>query len=154
MSELYGMAGHLIRRLHQISVALFSERLERAGVELTPVQFAALVSIDAHPGIDQATLAGLVAHDRATLGGVVDRLERKGLVRREISAHDRRARALHLSGAGRTLLRRARPLVEALQEDILAGLDAREQRELLRMLRKTVDAGNAASRAPLRVPRA
>ena len=45
MSEIYQMAGHLIRRLQQISVSVFTEHMRAAGYDLTPVQFAALSAI-------------------------------------------------------------------------------------------------------------
>ncbi len=52
-----------------------------AGIDLTPVQFAALTTVDDNPGVDQATLAGHIAY--VTIGRVVDRLVQKGLLRRE-----------------------------------------------------------------------
>lgn len=150
--EVYGMAGHLIRRLNQISVSIFGERLSAAGFDVTSVQFAALYSIEANPGIDQATLAGLIAYDRATIGGVVDRLENKGWVSRQVAKHDRRSRSLYLTEAGQQQLDLMKPIVRDLQSEILCGLDDKEKEELLRLLRKTTDAGNELSRAPLRVP--
>lgn len=148
--DFHAMPGHLIRRLNQISVALFAERMGRAGLRLTPVQFAALSALESNPGIDQASLAGLIAHDRATLGKVIDRLEARGLILRATAEHDRRAKTLALSAAGVSMLATARPIVEALQPAITAGLDADEQAEFLRLLSKVTLAGNALSRAPLR----
>ncbi len=104
MLELQDMAGHLIRRLHQISVSVFTERMRDAGFDLTPVQFATLAALEAHPDVDQATLAGLIAHDRVTIGGAVDRMEAKGLISRRVSPQDRRARRVRLTDAGRSTL--------------------------------------------------
>ncbi len=150
MPEIYEMAGHLIRRLNQISVSVFADRMAREGHELTSVQFAALTLIEADPGIDQATLAGAIAYDRATIGGVVDRLQHKGLIERTVSRKDRRARSLCLTDKGRQLIDEVRPIVWDLQKDILAGLDPSEQKDLLALLKKATDAGNALARAPLR----
>lgn len=150
--EFHTMPGHLIRRLHQISVALFMERMAAAGLNLTPVQYAALSAIRDHPGIDQATVAGLVAYDRATLGKVIDKLDARGLVRRETSRVDRRAKELTLTETGMALLEEACPHVAALQDDIVGGLDAEEQKTLLRLMQKATLAGNALSRAPLKSP--
>lgn len=150
--DIYTMPGHLIRRLNQISGALFAERMAAAGLNLTPVQFAALGAIRAHPGIDQASVAGLIAYDRATLGKVIDRLEARGLVRRGISRADRRARELTLTAGGQAALAAAMPHVEAVQPEILAGLDAAEKDQFLRLLEKATLAGNAQSRAPLKPP--
>lgn len=150
MLEIYAMPGHLIRRLNQIAVALFAERMAEAGLTLTPVQYAALVAIEAHPGIDQATVSGLVAYDRATLGKVIDRLESRGHITRRTATRDRRARELRLTPEGEALLHRARPLVQALQPEILAGLTEDERQRFLDLAEKATLAGNDLSRAPLR----
>lgn len=150
MLDIHKMAGHLIRRLNQISVSVFSDRVGQAGFDVTPVQFSALVAIAAHPGLDQATLAGLIAYDRVTIGGVVDRLEQKAYVQRVVSPRDRRARELHLTDKGRDVLAALGPVVQALQSDILGGLTAPERETFLKLLEKATDAGNELSRAPLR----
>lgn len=153
MSEFFDMAGHLVRRLHQISVAVFAERMTEAGIALTPVQFAALSAISERPGVDQATLAAVVAYDRATLGGVVDRLHQKGLIARQVGTSDRRARVLSLTEAGQTLLAAARPTVTALQDEILSGLDGQERAALIELLKKATRTGAVAAAAPSRPAR-
>ncbi len=137
-AELYSMPGHLIRRLHQASQAIFDGEVAAAGVDLTSVQFAALTMIAANPGIDQARLATAIAFDRATTGGVIDRLEAKGFVRREIVKTDRRARRLHLEAAGETTLQAATPIVRHAQTLMLKSLSDKEQATLLRLLSKAV----------------
>jgi DNA-binding MarR family transcriptional regulator len=130
------MAGHLIRRLHQQSTQVFQARTQAAGVDMTSVQFAALDAIAQQPGIDQASLAATISFDRATIGGVLDRLEQKGLVLRSVSAHDRRARQLSMTPEGEKLLKTSRPVVEALQADILAPLSAPERVAFLTLAHK------------------
>jgi DNA-binding MarR family transcriptional regulator len=144
------MPGHLARRFQQIAVAVFLAEVEEAGFDLTPVQYAALAAIRVNPGIDQATLAGLIAYDRTTITGVVDRLAQKGLLVREASSRDRRARELQITDEGRRTLRAITPAVEAAQRTMLRGLTEKEVAELMRLLRKAIAAGNELSRAPLR----
>jgi MarR family transcriptional regulator, temperature-dependent positive regulator of motility len=132
------MAGHLIRRLHQQSTQVFQTRTQAAGFDLTSVQFAALDGIAQQPGIDQASLAATIGFDRATIGGVIDRLELKGLVQREVSAQDRRARQLYLTTAGEQLRAASRPVVEALQAEILAPLSAVEREAFLALAQKAL----------------
>lgn len=146
------MPGHLIRRLNQISTSVFQARTKDAGFDLTPVQFTALAALSDNPGIDQATLAGLIAYDRATIGGVVDRLRSKGLIRRRVDALDRRARVLDLTDAGVSLLARLSPIVRDLQPDILTGLTAQERAAFVALARKSAAAGNQLSRTPQRWP--
>lgn len=132
------MAGHLIRRLHQISTQIFMRRTQEAGFDLTPVQFAAMDAIRAQPGVDQAGVAAAIAYDRATIGGVIDRLVQKGWVQRRVSARDRRARELALTEAGARLLDAVLPLVRSLQDDILGRLDTAERRAFLALADKAV----------------
>lgn len=148
--EIHTLPGHLIRRLHQISVAQFMERMAAEGIDLTPVQFSAMVAIGQHPGIDQASVAGLVAYDRATLGKVVDRLVDKELVRRQVSASDRRAREVSLTAAGAALLERVMPIVRDAQQRFLTGLDRDERETFVALLQKATLAANDLSRAPQR----
>lgn len=147
--EIHNMAGHLIRRLNQISMSVFQERMKAQGLTMTSVQFAAMNAVHANPGIDQARLAGMIAYDRATIGGVIDRLESKGLIERKVSEHDRRARLVHLTPDGEALLETLIPVVRGFQDDILSGLSDEERSEFLRLAAKAADAGNSLSRAPL-----
>ena len=148
MLDIYHHPGHLIRRLHQISLSLFAEHMHGAGHDLTTVQYAALEAIDKFPGIDQATLAGMIAYDRATIGGVVDRLLQKDLIHREVSETDRRARILQLTDDGRRVLETVRPIVLDAQNHVLSGLDAEERAVFLTLARKAVDIGNSFTRVP------
>ncbi|MGY4475678.1 DNA-binding MarR family transcriptional regulator [Bradyrhizobium sp. USDA 3364] len=150
MSNPNEMPGHLARRFQQIAVAVFLTEVESAGFDLTPVQYAALATISANPAIDQITLAGLIAYDRTTITGVIDRLVQKRLVVRETSSRDRRARELKLTDEGRRTLRRITPAVEAAQRRMLRGLTETEAADLMHLLRKAIAAGNELSRAPLR----
>jgi DNA-binding MarR family transcriptional regulator len=140
MTPLSKKPGHLIRRLHQISTHVFTQRMREAGFDLTPVQFAALDALGANLGIDQARLADLVAKDRATTGAVVDRLEQKGLVSRSVSERDKRARVLAITPEGAALLARLAPLVEDLQREILSGLDDQEYRQFIELAARAATA--------------
>jgi len=144
------MPGHLVRRFQQIAVAVFLNEVGTAGFDLTPVQYAALAAIGANPGIDQVTLAGLIAYDRTTITGVVDRLVQKGLMVRRASSRDRRVRELQVTDDGRRTLRRITPAVEAAQRIMMRGLTEREAQEFMRLLRKAIAAANELSRAPLK----
>jgi MarR family transcriptional regulator, temperature-dependent positive regulator of motility len=135
------MAGHLIRRLQQQSAQVFQAQTQAAGFDLTSVQFAALDAIAEQPGIDQATLAATIGFDRATIGGVIERLENKGLLQRTVSEQDRRARLLTLTREGAKLLAACRPVVEALQADILAPLTGKERAAFLALAQKALGQG-------------
>jgi DNA-binding MarR family transcriptional regulator len=143
---LTDLPGHYIRRLQQIAVGVFMEETQDFGV--TPVQFAALNALVATPGIDQRTLAASIGFDTSTLGGVVDRLEARGWVKRQVSPEDRRARLLQVTPEGKQLLQELSASVLSTQERILAPLPEAERQEFLRMLKVLVATNNDASRAP------
>ncbi len=138
--------GHVIRRLHQISVGIFLQETGASGV--TPVQYAALQVVGNQPGIDQRTLARTIALDASTTGGVVDRLEARGWMERRQSPEDRRARQLFLTPEGMQGLADTIPAMLRAQEQILAPLTERQRSEFMRLLQVLVTQNNDLSRAP------
>ena len=150
--DIYSRPGHLIRRLQQIAVAIFME--ETAEFDVTPVQYSALLAVRNHPGIDQTTLCNIIAFDRTTIGGVVGRLQRKKLITRVNGAYDGRTKALHITPAGRRLIRDIEPAVQATQRLILNPLAPRQRSAFKQMLKHLVHLNNAHSRAPWRPKRA
>lgn len=134
MNDLFTRPGYLIRRVHQISTAIFAE--ECARFDLTPVQYAALSSIGENPQIDATRLSDLTALDRATLGQVLERVEAKGWISRSPSPSDKRIKLLTLSPAGRRLLKRVAPVILRIRERILEPLADREQTQIMRLLAK------------------
>jgi len=144
--EFDTLPGHQIRRLHQIAVAIFLQESDAHG--LTPVQYAAMQAVANAPGSDQRTLASMVGFDTSTIGGVIDRLEARGLIVRSASPNDRRVRLLTLTAAGRALLEAAVPAMLQAQERILQPLPKKDRAEFMRMLQVLVAANNELSRAP------
>jgi len=138
--------GHVIRRLHQISVGIFLQETGELGI--TPVQYAALQVVSNQPGIDQRTLARTIALDASTTGGVVDRLEARGWMERRTAPEDRRARQLVLTAAGEQGLAASIPAMLRAQEQILAPLTERQRSDFMRLLSLLVTQNNELSRAP------
>jgi MarR family transcriptional regulator, lower aerobic nicotinate degradation pathway regulator len=130
------LPGHLIRRLHQVSTAYFAEE---CGGDLTAVQYAALVAIGSHPGIDATRLSEIIYFDRSTIGDVLDRMVGKGWIRREYTPNDRRIKRLELSPAGQEVLRQVEPGIRRVQDRLLAPLTAAEAMTLVRLLGKMAD---------------
>jgi DNA-binding MarR family transcriptional regulator len=146
--RIYQMPGHLIRRLHQVSVALFTESTRDFGV--TPVQYAALAVAESYPGIDQRRLANVIAFDSSTTGNVVQRLEQRGWLRRENGSADRRTKSVFITAAGSEVLKKLDRLVLESQLKILAPLSDGEQAILMFLLAKLAHLNNATSPSPLR----
>lgn len=149
LKELQAQPGHLIRRAQQIAVAIFIE--ECAALDLTPVQYAAMVTIGEQAGIDATRLSAHVAFDRSTLGNVLERLEARGFVDRYASPDDKRVKLLKLTASGRAVVKRAEAAVRRTQERILAPLAAKDREVLLNLLAQLVALNNDASRVPQRL---
>jgi MarR family transcriptional regulator, lower aerobic nicotinate degradation pathway regulator len=137
LENLQSGPGYLFRRMQQIAVAIFSE--ECAQFDLTCLQYSALVRIRKRPGIDVTRLSEIMEFDRSTLGGVMERLEMKGYVRRRATPEDKRIKLLEVTKQGRTLLDEIQPYVERTQRRILDGLSSDDQKALLRLLSRLVE---------------
>jgi DNA-binding MarR family transcriptional regulator len=148
MDLVYTAPGYLFRRMQQIAVAIFVE--ECKAYDLTPVQYAALVAIRTHPGIDATRLSAVIAFDRSTLGSVIERLEAKRYVERRPGAGDKRVKLLHLTKSGAALLREILPSVDRAQARMLQPLKPADRKTLLALMTQLVDLNNEASRVPLR----
>jgi DNA-binding MarR family transcriptional regulator len=148
MDAVYTKPGYLFRRMQQIAVAIFVE--ECKAYDLTPVQYAALVAIHTHPGIDATRLSAVIAFDRSTLGNVIERLEAKRYVERRPAREDKRVKLLHLTRSGATLLRNIMPSVDRAQARMLQPLKPADRKVLMALLSQLVDLNNEASRVPLR----
>jgi len=152
MDAVYAKPGYLFRRMQQIAVAIFVE--ECRAYELTPVQFAALVAIHTHPGIDATRLSAVIAFDRSTLGNVIERLETKDYIERRPAREDKRVKLLYLTKSGAALLRDIMPSVDRAQARMLQPLKPADRKTLMALLTQLVDLNNEASRVPLRAENA
>jgi DNA-binding MarR family transcriptional regulator len=150
--SLAGRPGFLIRRLHQIHLALFAE--ECAAFNVTPVQFSLLSVLVGNPRLDQAALAFEVGVDRATTANVVARLEQRGLLRRRGSPTDSRVKLAEVTAAGRRLLARIDGPARRAHERTLEALGEADRKRFITLLHRLVDGGNAHGRAPMRLAEA
>ena len=85
-------------------------------------------------------LAEQASVSRATMTGLLDTLEKAGLLARAPDPHDRRATNVKITSAGESLLRKVHPLQFRLAQKILAPLSRQERLQLVRLLKKTQSA--------------
>jgi DNA-binding MarR family transcriptional regulator len=141
--DYHAAPGHLIRRAHQLSVAIFAEIT--AAFDITPVQFAMLNALMDEPGEDQMTLAGKVAFDAATSGAVIARLEAKGLLHRDADPKDKRRKLLNATAEGEKMVLAMKSAVTDVQSNLLSPLSSEEAKQLTTLLHKLV-AGHDADK--------
>ncbi len=147
--SLWARPGFLVRRLHQISVAIFME--EMAELDLTPVQFGAMSIIAVAPGIEQSAVGSELGVDRANNADVLTRLERSGLIARHTAAHDRRTNCVFLTAQGRDIVLEANTRFARIQKRFLGPLTAAERRTFLALLDKLIAENNSLGRTVLRL---
>jgi DNA-binding MarR family transcriptional regulator len=136
---LDGLIGYHLRRAQ---VAFYQHFAATAGAQgVTPGQLGVLAVIDANPGLSQTRLGSALGIDRSTVVGVIDGLERRGLVTRGVAPNDRRSHALRLADKGVELLRRLEDAVRAHEGQIARGLTQAERRQLIELLRRIAAAG-------------
>lgn len=105
--------GFLLAKAYQRGCALFKEEFE--GYDITPQQFGLLGFLWQEDGLSQAELSARSQIDRTTMGGLIDRLEKEGLVKRLSDPDDRRAYRICLTDKGKS------------QEDELCAIAVRTQ---------------------------
>jgi MarR family transcriptional regulator, lower aerobic nicotinate degradation pathway regulator len=150
LEDAYRGPGHLIRRLQQIAVAIFMDEFEK--LEITPVQYMALIAVRYRPGLEQQAIADLIAIDRSSAGRVFQFLEQRRLVQRVTPENNRRIKQAFITPAGRRMVIAGAKPIRRAEERILKVLKAHEQQQFLQHLIKLADVNNALSRAPLRIP--
>lgn len=113
MIDIEKSVGFLLAKAYQRACALFKERFE--GYDLTPQQFGLLGFIWQQDGLSQAELSHRSQIDRTTMGGLVDRLEKEGFVKRRQHPEDRRAYQIFLTDRGKSL----EPELSALAQEVI-----------------------------------
>jgi DNA-binding MarR family transcriptional regulator len=149
-SPLLARPGFLIRRLHQLHCALFTEETRDFGI--TPVQYSLMTALDERGELDQNSLALEIGLERTTVADVVLRLHDRGVLERRQSAMDGRVRLVKLTRKGKTLLRKMAPAVQRAHDRTVAHLSPAERDVFLLQMVKLVELNNDISNVPLRLP--
>ena len=140
--------GHLIRRLHQIHVALF---LEECGEnDLTPVQFGVLTVLVDGAIRDQVTIAAMIGVDRNTAADVIRRLAQRDLLERPDNPTDKRTKLAKITLAGRQLVEKVKPGMVKAQRRLIDPLTDEEYALYMTLTQKLISANDHSSRAPWR----
>ncbi|MBN9460009.1 MAG: winged helix-turn-helix transcriptional regulator [Burkholderiales bacterium] len=150
-TTLWDRPGFLVRRLHQIHVAMFMEDL--GDEQVTPIQYGLLSILVDMPGLDQFSLAEELGIDRANVADVLKRLESRKLVLRVVDPHNRRRKICLPTRAGTAFVQKYKPRMQRAQERLIEPLSLQERRTFVELLHKLIDANNAHGRAALRPSR-
>jgi DNA-binding MarR family transcriptional regulator len=128
----------LLHRAGQCAADIFQTEL--GGDDLTPRQYAVLLTVAQNEGLSQTQLVELTGIDRSTLADVVRRMLKKGLLQRRRTRDDARAYAVKLTDEGTKVLKSHDPLARRVDDRILASLPAQQRDRFLQDLNAIVQA--------------
>ena len=134
--EVAEFAGQLFFRLWRAFHTRTAEALDSVG--LTPALFALLNVIGARDGTIQQQLSSDMGIDPSAMVKLINELENAGLAERRRRPGDRRAWEVTITPKGRRTLQRARRVATQVQDEVLSGLTASDQRQLLTLMRRAV----------------
>ncbi|MBY0560710.1 MarR family transcriptional regulator [Hyphomicrobium sp.] len=123
---------HLLHRAGQCAAEIFQSELGED--DLTPRQYAILLTVANNEGVSQTQLVELTGIDRSTLADVVRRMLKKGLLQRRRTRDDARAYAVKVTDEGAKVLKARDPLARKVDERILSGLPAAQRDRFLQDL--------------------
>jgi DNA-binding MarR family transcriptional regulator len=128
--------GYRIKLLSQLLSRQFQERLEPFG--LTPFHWVVLCCLWKEDGLATSTIGERLQQVGGTLTGVLDRMEERGLVRRERDSRDRRICRIWLTEAGKQLEEVLPPISREIREQAMTGISTPEQQKLRQLLEKVI----------------
>jgi DNA-binding MarR family transcriptional regulator len=132
-------ASHLLHRVLQLASDIYAE--ETGPDAPTQRQFAVLTAVSANEGLTQTDLVKATGIDRSTLADLVARMITKGLLERERSTADARAKAVRLTDAGRAALTGSQSKVASADKRILGHLPGGKRDSFVKILRTFAHAG-------------
>ena len=132
--RLEDQVGYWLRRAYQRHMAIFASAM--SDLDLTSMQFAALVKLSELKAVSQTELGRLTGMDRATISGVVARLKRRELVLYKPDPLDKRSRIIALTDAGEALLADAMQRIERVTEQTLEPIEPGERESLRAILQR------------------
>ena len=145
---IWDRPGYLVRRLHQIHVAMFLGHV--ADGEVTPIQYGLLSILVNRPSIDQFTIGEELGLDRANVAGILKRLEARKLVTRVVDPVNRRRNLCLATARGADFVKRYHQDMQDSQQRLLSPLSPAERNLFMDLLSRLVEGNNESGRTSLR----
>lgn len=120
--------GFLVHDVSRMRRTLFDLQMKPLGVTRSQWSVLAFLSRDGNDGATQVDLARDMDVGKVTVGGLIDRLEASGHVRRQSDAADRRTRRIFITEQGFETIKQMQTVGTILNESILAGVSERDRR--------------------------
>lgn len=138
-------AAFLLAQIGAHAARLFAERI--AGLGLAPAHAGIFRILSATPGLTQKELAAALGALPNRIVGLVDELQDKGLIERQVQAQDRRRHALQITEAGRKMNEALGAAARSHQAALLEALSEDERAQLASLLQRVADQQGLIRRA-------
>jgi DNA-binding MarR family transcriptional regulator len=152
-SQLTALVGYVASRAAIVLRKDFERELGPLGLKV--LDYSLMVLVASNPEVNQKQLGEALDVSAPNMAITIDRLVERGWVERVRSTQDRRAMIIHLTPAGRELVRRAQKIAATMEESTLAVLSPAERALLVELLLKVglrVPAGRRAARSEAQSP--
>lgn len=126
--------GFLVHDVSRLRRTAFDQRMRPLGI--TRSQWWVLSGVSRHgdAGITQSELANVLDLGKVALGGLIDRLEKRGFVERRSDPKDRRINRVYLKTKGRLTLDKMQKIGTEMNARIMSRVSLTQQHELAGML--------------------
>ncbi len=128
--------GYRIKLLSQVFSRKFQERLEPLG--LTPFHWVVLCCLWEEDGLATCSIGEKLQQVGGTITGVLDRMEERGLIRRERDVRDRRIWRIWLTEAGKKLQEVLPPIALEIREQAMKGIPMAEREQFSRLVDQAI----------------
>jgi len=138
--------GYLIHDVARLLRRRFDAEAQRN--DFTMPQWRAIAQLAHEDGITQTALAGLMESDPMTVGGIIERLDAKGMVIRETDPNDSRAKIVKITEKARALVGAMRLMAESIYADAFQDISDADRETTLRVLTRVSENLSAQNAAP------
>lgn len=127
-------SNELMGKIHRGMRRFFEFQMKKYGI--TPPQFEVLISLWTEDGLVLSELSKRLSRDGPTITGIIDRMEKKQLVRRERSTRDRRIIKVFLTSKAKEMKDELTDLQQTAGKDIIANFSSNDMETLEKLLAK------------------
>lgn len=128
--------GYLLNTSARGIKSLLNNELKGAGI--TTSQWAVLKLLSEEGTLTQVDIALSLKSDKATVGAIIEKIERKGLVKKKKSSFDKRAYNIFLTDDGEILVAELVESADNVNNQVLKGFDQKQRKELEQYLNKII----------------
>jgi len=118
----------------KLSGYYFMDTFHENGIDLSKEQWIVLKRLHDKDGQSQNDLAFITNRSKTSLTRLINTMEKKGLVYRELSKEDKRINHIHISDMGKSILKKSLPVLSKIITELQGGISADEIRITIKVL--------------------